>query len=173
VEPGINAMPVFKNTRIGTILECEDGFIAENEAYDKNGIRIEQFEDYGGGNHLSGFIEAVRSNRPDKVACPVQDGHLSAALCHLGNISHRIGQTASPEKIAERIKDEPLVVEAWQRCCKNLKINQVDLAQKQAVLGAYLSFDDVAEKITGAFADTANPLLKQPCRNAWSVPEIT
>ena len=172
VKPKINAMPVFKNTRIGTILECEDGFIAENAAYDNKGKRIEQFEDHGGGNHLSGFFEAVRSNKPDKVACPVQDGHLSAALCHLGNISHRIGQTAPPEEIAERIKDEPLVVEAWQRCCENLKINEVDLAQKQAVLGAYLSFDDAAEKITGTFADTANPLLKQACRSPWVVPEI-
>jgi predicted dehydrogenase len=173
VKPGINAMPLYKNTRIGTILECEDGFIAENVAYDNNGKRIRKFEDNGGGNHLSGFIQAVHSNRPDAIACPVQDGHLSAALCHLGNISHRIGQAASPQEIAERIKDEPQIVEAWQRCCDNLKINEVDLTKNKATLGSWLTFDNAAEKVTGTFAETANPLLKQPCRSPWVVPEIT
>jgi len=173
VEPGIRAMPVYKNARVGSILECEEGFISESAAYDKNGRRIQQFEDRGGGNHLPNFIEAVRSNRPDKVACPIRDSHLSSALCHFGNISHRIGQAASPVKIAEIIQYNPLVAEAWHRCLENLKINKVDVQKDNVVLGAVLRIDNDAEQITGPFAELGNPLLKRTGRSPWVIPEIT
>ena len=172
VEPGIRAMPLFKNARVGSILECEGGYISESAAYDNDGKRIRRFEDNGGGNHLGGFIEAVRSNQPDKAACPIEDGHLSSALCHFGNISYRIGQNALPEEVSERVKDQPLVAEAWQRCCENLKINAVDLTEKKAVLGAALTIDNDAEQVTGPFAEAANPLLRRTCRAPWIVPEI-
>lgn len=172
VEPAIRAMPVFRNARVGSILECEGGFISESAAYDNEGKRIERFEDDGGGNHLGNFIEAVRSNRPDNVACPIEDSHLSSALCHFGNISHRIGQVASPQEIAEAIRYNPLTAEAWQRCLENLKINEVDVDKRNAVLGAVLSIDNAAEKVTGLFAEAANPMLRRSGRGQWVVPEI-
>lgn len=172
VRPGINAMPLYKNARVGTVLECEGGYISESAAYDNNGKRIARFDDQGGGNHLSNFIEAVRSNQPDKAACPPYDGHISSALCHLGNISHRIGQNLSPQEALERVKENTRVAEAWQRCCENLKINEVDLNQKRAVLGASLTFDSNAELFTGNFADAANAFLKRHHKSDWVVPEI-
>ena len=172
VESGLRAMAIHKNTRIGSILECEGGFIAESEAFDKDGKRIHQFEDTGGVTHLPAFIEAIRANRPDKVACSIQDGHLSTALTFFGNISHHIGQTQSPQEIAEQIKDKPTVAEAWQRCCENLKANGIDLAASNTTLGACLTIDNDAEKVTGTFAEKANPLLTKTYRKPWIVPEI-
>lgn len=173
VKPGINAMPLYKNARVGTILECEGGYISESAAYDNAGKRIARFDDQGGGNHLPNFVEAVRNNRPDKAACPPEDGHLSSALCHLGNISHRIGQAVTPQEAVEQVNGNAPVAEAWKRCCENLTINEVDMAQKRAVLGAALRFDGNTEKFTGAFADTANALLKRQNKSDWTVPEIT
>jgi hypothetical protein len=169
---GIRAMPLYKNARVGSILEGEGGDISESAAYDNDGKRIERFEDRGGGNHLGNFIEAVRNNRPDKVACPIEDSHLSSALCHFGNISYRIGQTASPQEIAEWIKDNAIVGEAWERCRENLKINGVPQDNKNAGLGAALTIDNAAEKVSGTFADAANAMLRRTGRGSWVVPEI-
>lgn len=89
IEPGVRGMPVFRNTRIGSILECEDGFISESAAFDNKGQRIERFDDDGGRTHLPNFIQAVRDNRPDKVVCPIEDGHLSSSLSHTALCEYR------------------------------------------------------------------------------------
>jgi hypothetical protein len=36
------------------------------------------------------FIAGVRSRRHDDLGVEIEDGHLSSALCHLGNISYRL-----------------------------------------------------------------------------------
>lgn len=172
IEPGVRGVPVFRNTRIGSILECEGGFIAEAAAYDNNGRRLARFDDDGGANHLPNFIQAVRDNRPDKVVCPVEDGHLSSSLSHLGGISYRLGQATSPRAALESVQYNPLAADAWQRCLENLKVNEIDVDAKNVVLGPVLSVDNETESITGQHADLANPLLKRKDRAPWIVPEI-
>ncbi|HUG17878.1 MAG TPA: hypothetical protein VMM56_02805, partial [Planctomycetaceae bacterium] len=36
------------------------------------------------------LIDTIRGN--DKLNCPIQEGHKSTLLCHLGNISYRLGK---------------------------------------------------------------------------------
>lgn len=43
------------------------------------------------GLHFANFLKAVRSRRVSDLNCDVLEGHLSAALCHLANISYRVG----------------------------------------------------------------------------------
>lgn len=43
--------------------------------------------------HMDGFIEAVKKGDPDAVPATVEQGHIAAALCHLGNIAYRLGRT--------------------------------------------------------------------------------
>lgn len=43
-------------------------------------------------NHFRNFIDCVRSRRREDLNCDVEQGHLSTALCHLANISFRIGR---------------------------------------------------------------------------------
>ncbi len=40
--------------------------------------------------HIKNFLEAVRSRNVDDLHCDVEVGHLSAALCHMANISYRV-----------------------------------------------------------------------------------
>ncbi|MCP5112732.1 MAG: hypothetical protein GY953_18050, partial [bacterium] len=42
--------------------------------------------------HFENFIAAVRADDPSKVAAPAMDLHLSSALPHLANASHRTGR---------------------------------------------------------------------------------
>lgn len=172
VEPGIEAMPIFMKTRVGTIIECEGGYIAEDVAYDKNDKRMHKFSTHGDERHLPRFIEAVRNRKPDSVPCSIEDGCLSTALCHLGNISYRLGQSAQPDDITEHLKANARQTDAWQRFAEHLEINQVDLSKHPAALGPMLSFDGKTERFTGGSAEKANALVKDNYRKKWTVPEI-
>ena len=57
--------------------------------FDKQGQIIEKFQ--GDGDHFANFIGAVRSRKIEDLHADILDGHLSSALCHLGNISYRLG----------------------------------------------------------------------------------
>ena len=46
----------------------------------------------GGGNHFENFIEAVRSRNRELLTAEIEEGHLSSALCHLGNVAYRLGR---------------------------------------------------------------------------------
>ena len=41
--------------------------------------------------HFANFLKAVQSRRVSDLNCDVLEGHLSAALCHMANISYRTG----------------------------------------------------------------------------------
>ncbi len=47
----------------------------------------------GLGNHYQNFIDAIRSDNPDLLTAPIEEGFYSCALVHLANISYRLGRT--------------------------------------------------------------------------------
>ena len=55
-----------------------------------------------GQAHFENFIEAVRSRKADGLKAPIEDGHLSTTLCHLGNISYRLGRSLKFDGATER-----------------------------------------------------------------------
>jgi predicted dehydrogenase len=44
------------------------------------------------GPHIANFLDCVRSRKAGDLRGSLEDGHVSAALCHLANISHRLGR---------------------------------------------------------------------------------
>jgi predicted dehydrogenase len=52
--------------------------------------------------HFENFIECVRSRKTENVTAPIEGGHLSTALCHLGNISYRVGRSLKFDGATER-----------------------------------------------------------------------
>lgn len=42
--------------------------------------------------HMANFLKAVRTRNPADLNCDIEEGHQSAALCHLANISYRTGR---------------------------------------------------------------------------------
>ena len=52
--------------------------------------------------HFENFRKAVLSRRVSDLNCDVEEGHLSAALCHLANISYRTGDKLLFDPRAER-----------------------------------------------------------------------
>ena len=61
----------------------------------------------GEGNHfekhVANFLAAVRAHDPRLLAAEISEGVQSTALCHLGNISYRLGTELAPEDIVARI----------------------------------------------------------------------
>ncbi len=105
----------------------------------------------------------------------IVEGHISSALCHMGNISHRLGQLSLPEEIQEAIKDEPQAAGAFERFREHLFANWVDMSKTRAVLGPWLQMDTRKERFVGddRFGITrwANGLLKRDYREGFVVPE--
>jgi predicted dehydrogenase len=57
--------------------------------------RSDEFQKFGndGPIHYANFIDAVRSRTLTNLHTTVEEGHWSAAMCHLSNIAYRTGRT--------------------------------------------------------------------------------
>ena len=101
------------------------------------------------------------------------EGHLSSALCHLGNISHVLGKAAAPDALRERIRGNAGLAEACGRMMEHLGANAVDLKGTPLTLGALLQVAPGTERFTGEFAAAANPLLTRQYRAPFTVPDLS
>jgi len=55
-----------------------------------------------GDPHFANFIDAVRSRKAENLTAEIEEGHLSASLCHLANISFRVGRSLRFDAQKER-----------------------------------------------------------------------
>jgi predicted dehydrogenase len=60
----------------------------------------------GGGSHIDNFLKAVRSRKVSDLNADVEEGHYSAALCHMANISMRVGRRLRFDTKQERFIDD-------------------------------------------------------------------
>ncbi|MGD0092459.1 MAG: hypothetical protein ABSE73_21295, partial [Planctomycetota bacterium] len=154
-------MDRYKGIGIGLVVICEGGYFAGGAgggwAYDKDGKKIKQFS--GDADHMANFLKAVRSRKVEDLNADIELCHLSSALCHMGNISYRLGKTAKPEEIAEITKADNEAQDSLERLKTHLAANEAELAKTPAVLGPWLTFDSEKEQFTGTLADEANKLV--------------
>lgn len=59
-----------------------------------------------GQAHFENFIECVRSRKSESLKASLDDGHFSTALCHLGNISYRVGRSVKFDGARERFEGD-------------------------------------------------------------------
>jgi predicted dehydrogenase len=173
---GVRAMDSYRGIRSGNIIQCENGYFAGGRgggwAYDNDGKKIKQFKGDGGGGHQANFIQAMRSRKVSDLHADVLEGHFSAALCHIANISHRLGQKYPPEQVKEAVQDNQEALETFERFEKHLAANEVDLKETPFVLGPWLKIDSKTEKFVGDFPTRwANELLKRNYREPFVVPD--
>ncbi len=173
------AMDNFRGVRIGIIIECENGYFAGSGGggwiYDNNNQKVKQFPGSGGGGHAKNFIEAVRSRKTTDLNAPVIEGHLSSALCHLGNISYRLGQKTEQQIILEQLKSNNALLQTFRQFQDHLSANWVDLNLDLVTLGATLDLDPSKEQfIPNKEYDLsywANAYLKDEYRKPFIVPD--
>ena len=172
------SMDKFLGLNVGNVIHCEGGYVTIPsrdyslvQAYDRDGHLLKEFK--GGGNHTANFIDAVRSRKESDLNGPLLQGHLSSALVHLGNISHRTGSTMQPGEIREQLKASRAgLAGPFSRFTQHLAANDVDLEKTPATLGLPLSFDGATEKFTGENAAAGNRHLSREYRAPWIVPQV-
>lgn len=170
-------MDKYRGSSIGVVIECEGGSLVITDqygrvrAYDESGSKVIK-EWTSSDDHSRNFIDAVRSRDAGSLAGDIEQGHISSALCHIGNISHRLGEL-SPRLENFRASGtgrDGVVREAYERFAAHLDANGIDLDSTQARLGPILTMDPKTERFTSN--DAANGLLTRAYRGEFVVPEL-
>jgi predicted dehydrogenase len=156
---------------VGNIYYGTDGVLAISDTYgtvafDNQGNVVKKFG--GGGNHFGNFIKAVRSRKRSDLHADILEGHLSSALCHLGNISYILGGS-QPFSKKDAFGSDKEANETLGRMAEHLKENSVPLENTSYRLGRKLTIDRKTERfVNDAEADT---YLSREYRKLFVVPE--
>jgi predicted dehydrogenase len=156
----------------GVVVQCKNGYVNLTDliAYDNKDRQIKRFKSKSPGPQAS-FIKAVRSRKITDIRTDILEGHLSTSLCHMGNISYRLGTESSNKQINEVIQGDKDSLEAFERFQIHLVANGVNLNNTPAVLGPWLKINSKTERFFGIFARKANKLLTRNYRKPFVVPK--
>jgi predicted transcriptional regulator len=162
--------------KIGVIFYGTEGVLVQREytyciAFDRKGDTIKEFK--GGGDHFANFIQAIRSRKAETLNSDAFQGHLSASLAHLANISYYLGEknkvtVARAKTVLEKIKSLDDNVATLNRTVQHLKDNGVDLDATAMSMGPLLQFDPQKEVFTNSAE--ANKILHRQYRDPFICP---
>jgi predicted dehydrogenase len=60
----------------------------------------------GEGNNWRNFIDCVKSRKKEDLNAPIEEGHMSCTLLHLGNASYRLGRTMHFNPETQEVKGD-------------------------------------------------------------------
>lgn len=146
------------------------GSYAGGVVYDKDGKEVKKFSGGGDADHFSNFVEAVRKRDYKILNADILEGHLSSALCHLGNISYRLGTPISSADLQKQLTGDNEAQGTLDRFLQHLADNKVDPQSTKITLGPTLELTD-HETFTGAHAEEANKFLTREYRAPYVVPK--
>lgn len=134
-------------------------------------LKVDDYRQVAPGGPFGAFITAMRTRKPEDNNCNAEVAHYSASLCHLSNISYRLGEKVQYDKAAASIGKNAEVNDAFERLAANSSAVGIPLDKQHYTLGRTLAFDPASEKFTGAGDTAANALLTRPYRAPFVVPE--
>lgn len=164
----------YKGANVGIIVEGTKGYLvmtsyASGTAFDLDGKPIKQFNGGGDDRHYKNFTDAMRNRDYRTLNADIEQGHLSSALCHLGNISLRLGNQIPGAEVAGAIASQgggDSVVETWKRTAEHLGENSIK--DYSIWMGRSLALDPIAETFVGN--DAPNHWLTREYRAPYSLP---
>ncbi len=168
---GLKTEPFNANYKGGWVFYGTEGIIAGESLFDPEGKLVRTFEGKT-ESHFGNFLKAVRSRNVSELHADILEGHQSTALCHIGNISYRLGHSSSPDAIRKQLgqlKVHDGVLETFERTRRHLAENNVDLEKSRLTLGPLLRLDWDKEK----FVDNrmADALLTREYRKPFVLPQ--
>lgn len=127
-----------------------------------------EYHRYPGGV-FENFINCVRSRKPEELNADILEGHLSSALCHLGNIPYRLGWEYPFTTETKALGTSDIVTDSMMTVLANTKAIGVDPEKATYCLGPKLRIDPDKERFIDNPA--ADLLLSRFYREPFVVPE--
>lgn len=171
-----------KGNKIGVVFYGSEGFMVQTSygrcvAYDLKYEPLREFKMGGDLNsiHFGNFLDACRKRDHSVLNADVREGHLSAAISHLGNISYYLQEDnhVSVDELRSelgRVESLDDNMATLDRTIAHLEKNGVDLEKYPLSLGARLDFDPEAE----TFAQSeANKFLSREYRAGFECPDAS
>ncbi len=167
---GLKTAPFHPAIKSSWFFYGTEGIIAETSLYDPDGKLVRAFEGKS-GNHFANFLQAVRSRKPTDLAADILEGHQSTSLCHIANISYRLGESVPLSDVSSRlgqVKNQDEMLETLARTQQHLADAGVDTSRTQLTVGKHLRLDGDQERFLENA--TANQGLTREYRKPFVVP---
>mgnify|MGYP001132986411 FL=1 len=168
----------YKGERIGNIAHLDEGTLVGKNFHPKGGKEAVSVSELAAGldvprrpgkNHFGNFIEAVRSRKVEDLNADVLEGSRSSALCHLANISYRLGSEVPFSTETKAFGDDKDAHETFARMEEHLKDDGVKLENLNYRLGRKLTVDAASTTFTDD--PEADRLLTRSYRAPFVVPD--
>ena len=161
----------YKGASVGNVFHCTDGYLvcpgySSAVAYSPRGEVIKRFK--GDADHFANFVKAVRSRNASELNGEIEEGHLSSALCHLANISYRLGSAQKYDKARRAFGDDRAAAETLERTQEHLKEAKVPLDGLEYQVGRRLKLEPAKEAFAGD--KEADAMLTREYRKGFEVP---
>jgi len=160
--------------KIGNTFHFEEGVVAGDKFYPSGGQEPEPVakvepDRLSRGADFGLFIDAMRTREKKLLDWDIETAHYSSALCHLANISYRLGKRVTFTGIPDPFRDNEAANESFARMSDHLKVNGVDIERSSYRLGRVMEFDPATERFIGD--EQANALLTRAPRPPFVVPD--
>lgn len=153
-------------------LYFEDGVVRDGKFFPKGkgeGERLVDVDaDVPEGGIFGNFINCVRSRKRENLAADILEGHLSSALCHLGNASYRLAKERPFEKPKD-FSSNQIVGDSVMTLLENTKAIGIDPEKATLWVGPKLEFDPKKERFVNN--PEADRLITRKYRAPFVVPE--
>lgn len=173
---GLKTAP-YHGEKVGNIAHLEAGDVVGDKFFPKDGSKPvpvatlvkAEVKRGPGRSHFDNFIAAVRSRNAADLNADILEGHYSAALCHLANISYRLGVETTYDGATKAFGDDKAAHETVERMAEHLKADALPVDGLKYRVGPKLAFDAASESFTGD--SQANALLTRAYRSPYVVPD--
>lgn len=167
---GLKTTP-YKGASVGNVFVGEKGYLVISgynicTFFDPQGGKLKVFQ--GGADHYSNFLKAVRSRKSSDLNADIIEGHLSSGLCHLGNISHRLGTSEIVDGKITDLDDSRGLRDSLQRLQAHIQENKIDITKTPLSIGRRLVLNPDTERFIGD--SQANAMLSREYRKGFEVP---
>lgn len=158
--------------KIGNVFYGTEGMVIcttydDAVAVSKDGEILRVFAAKKDDDHFGNFVKAVRANDSSLLTADIEEGHVSSALCHLANISYRVGGDVPFD--AGVLQGGNPALDTIIRTQAHLEKNGIDRKRASWRVGPELAIDARTERLVGN--EVASQWLRREYRKGFEVPE--
>lgn len=138
-------------------------------AFDYKGNQLGKWSGGDYQAHFVNFVKAIKSRDYKDLHLDIEQGHLSSALAHLGNVSYRLGKVVPAGTKPSKFAESKHVAQTMESFEAHLKEHNVDFNATKFYMGEELTIDPKTELSTN---EAANKLFTREYRKGFELPRV-